>query len=596
MYLRCKARHKDGKTHRYGSVVESARTRQGRIVQRHVLYLGEINDAQRAAWCKTIEVLETGSRSATQMAIFPEDRPAPELDCAVVQVRLDQLRLERPRQWGACWLALELWNWLQRDAFWAPRLVASRKGTQWLAVLKTLVAYRLIDPGSEWRLHRQWYADSAMGDLLDEDLSIAQPDTLYRCLDKLVAHKRALFSFLTQRWQTLFGARYEVLLYALTSTYFECDVPQTGKRRHGYSRDHRPDCVQVVIALVVTPEGFPLAYEVMAGNTADNTTLQDFVERIEAQYGQAQRIWVMDRGIPTEAVLETLRSRSVPVSYLVGTPKGRLSALEKAFLALPWEQARESVQVKLVERDGELYILARSHGRVDKERAMRQRRLKRLVKRLKELQAQRLERDELLLKLGAAKKEAGRAYALIEIDLPPQEQAAQTQSFQFRLHRAKRRQVRRREGHYLLRANLANESPARLWQLYIQLTEVEQAFKELKSDLAIRPIWHQKDERIEAHIFVAFLAYCLQVSLKARLKPHAPGLTPRAALDKLASIQMRDVHLPTTDGRNLLLSRYTEPDADQRLLLAKLKLPLPKQPPPRIATTTPIRPPAHATL
>lgn len=596
MYLRCKARHKDGKTHRYWSVVESARTRQGRIVQRHVLYLGEINDAQRAAWCKTIEVLETGSRSATQMAIFPEDRPAPELDCAVVQVRLDQLRLERPRQWGACWLALELWNWLQLDAFWAPRLVASRKGTQWLAVLKTLVAYRLIDPGSEWRLHRQWYADSAMGDLLDEDLSIAQPDTLYRCLDKLVAHKRALFSFLTQRWQTLFGARYEVLLYDLTSTYFECDVPQTGKRRHGYSRDHRPDCVQVVIALVVTPEGFPLAYEVMAGNTADNTTLQDFVERIEAQYGQAQRIWVMDRGIPTEAVLETLRSRSVPVSYLVGTPKGRLSALEKAFLALPWEQARESVQVKLVERDGELYILARSHGRVDKERAMRQRRLKRLVKRLKELQAQRLERDELLLKLGAAKKEAGRAYALIEIDLPPQEQAAQTQSFQFRLRRAKLRQVRRREGHYLLRSNLANESPARLWQLYIQLTEVEQAFKELKSDLAIRPIWHQKDERIEAHIFVAFLAYCLQVSLKARLKPHAPGLTPRAVLDKLASIQMLDVHLPTTDGRNLLLSRYTEPDADQRLLLAKLKLPLPKQPPPRIATTTPIRPPAHATL
>jgi len=336
--------------------------------------------------------------------------------------------------------------------------VASRKGTQWLAVLKTLVAYRLIDPGSEWRLHRQWYADSAMGDLLDEDLSIAQPDTLYRCLDKLVAHKRALFSFLTQRWQTLFGARYEVLLYDLTSTYFECDVPQTGKRRHGYSRDHRPDCVQVVIALVVTPEGFPLAYEVMAGNTADNTTLQDFVERIEAQYGQAQRIWVMDRGIPTEAVLETLRSRSVPVSYLVGTPKGRLSALEKAFLALPWEQARESVQVKLVERDGELYILARSHGRVDKERAMRQRRLKRLVKRLKELQAQRLERDELLLKLGAAKKEAGRAYALIEIDLPPQEQAAQTQSFQFRLRRAKLRQVRRREGHYLLRSNLAKES------------------------------------------------------------------------------------------------------------------------------------------
>jgi hypothetical protein len=285
--------------------------------------------------------------------------------------------------------------------------------------------------------------------------------------------------------------------------------------------------------------------------------------------------------------LERLRSRPKPVSYLVGTPKGRLTALEKAFLAQPWEQAREAVQVKLLEREGELYILARSRGRVDKERGMRVRRLKRLIRRLKELKAHKLDRDALLLQLGGAKKEAGRAYNLIEIELPAKEQAAKTESFQFRLNRAKLRQVRRREGHYLLRSNLAHESPAKLWQFYIQLTEVEQAFKELKSDLAIQPIWHQKDERIEAHIFVAFLAYCLQVSLKARLKTHAPGLTPRAALDKLAGIQLVDVHLPTTDGRELTLTRYSEPDADQRLLLATLKLQLPKQPPPRIATCAP---------
>lgn len=334
----------------------------------------------------------------------------------------------------------------------------------------------------------------------------------------------------------------------------------------------------------------------MAGNTADNTTLEGFVERIEAQYGQAQRIWVMDRGIPTEAVLEKLRARASPVSYLVGTPKGRLSALETAFLAQPWEQAREQVQVKLLEREGELYILARSRGRIDKERGMRMRRLKRLVNRLKQLHTQKLDRDALLLKLGAAKKEAGRTYALIEFDLPPKEQAAQAASFQFRLNRAKLRQVRRREGHYLLRSNLAHESPARLWQFYIQLTEVEQAFKELKSDWAIRPIWHQKDERIEAHIFVAFLAYCLQVSLKARLKAYASGLTARSVLDKLAGIQMVDVHLPTTDGRELLLSRYSEPDADQRLLLAHLQLILPKQPPPKIAPTSPRPVPAQATL
>jgi len=596
MFLRCKTRKKDGKTHRYWSVVESCRTKQGKVVQRHVLYLGEINDAQRAAWCKTIEVVEAGSRAARQMAIFPEDRAAPELDCAVVQVRLDRLRLERPRQWGACWLALELWKALALDEFWAPRLPASRKGTEWLSVLKTLVVYRLLDPGSEWRLHRQWYAGTAIGELLGEDLTVAQPDTLYRCLDKLVAHKAALFGFLTERWQALFGARFEVLLYDLTSTYFECDPPEAGKRRYGYSRDHRPDCVQVVIALIVTPEGFPLAYEVMAGNTVDNSTLEGFVERIESQYGQAQRIWVMDRGIPTEAVLEKLRSRPVPVSYLVGTPKGRLSALEQAFLAQPWEQAREAVQVKLLEREGELYILARSTGRVDKERAMRVRRLKRLVKRLHELQAQKLDRDALLLKLGAAKKEAGRAYGLVEIELPPKEQAAQTHSFRFRLNRAKLRQTRRREGHYLLRSNLAHEAPAKLWQFYIQLTEVEQAFKELKSDLAVRPIWHHTDERIEAHIFVAFLAYCLQVTLKARLRSHAPGLTPRTVLEKLAGIQMVDVHLPTTDGRRLTLSRYSEPDADQRLLLAQLKLQLPKQPPPKIATSCSAQAPDHATV
>jgi len=596
VFLRCKTRKKDGKTHRYWSVVESCRTKQGKIVQRHVLYLGEINDAQRAAWCKSIEVVQAGGKAAMQMAIFPEDRQAPELDCEVVQVCLDRLRLQRPRQWGACWLALELWGWLQLDAFWVPRLPASRKGTEWLAVLKTLVAYRLIDPGSEWRLHRHWYATTAIGDLLGEDLAVAQPDTLYRCLDKLVAHKAALFGFLTERWQTLFGARYEVLLYDLTSTYFECDPPEAGKRRFGYSRDKRADCVQVVIALIVTPEGFPLTYEVMAGNTADNTTLEEFVERIEAQYGQAQRIWVMDRGIPTEAVLERLRSRACPVSYLVGTPKGRLSVLEKAFLSQPWEQVREALEVKLLEREGELYILARSRGRADKERGMRIRRLKRLVKRLKELQSQKLDRDALLLKLGAAKKEAGRVYRLIDLELPPKEQTARTNSFRFKLNRAKLRPVRRREGHYLLRSNLAHQSPAELWQLYIQLTEVEQAFKELKSDLAIRPIWHQKDERIEAHIFVAFLAYCLQVSLKARLKAHAPGLTPRSVLEKLAGIQMVDVHLPTTDGRQLTLSRYSEPDADQRLLLAHLKLQLPKQSPPRIAARSPTPLPAQAVV
>ncbi len=373
-----------------------------------------------------------------------------------------------------------------------------------------------------------------------------------------------------------------MLLYDLTSTYFECEPPEHGKRKHGYSRDKRPDCVQVVIALIVTPEGFPMAYEVMPGNTSDKTTLRAFLHKIEAQYGRADRTWVMDRGIPTEEVLEEMRGAESPIHYLVGTPKGRLSQLEKRFVGLPWEQVREGVEVKLLNKDGEIYVLAKSAGRVDKERAMRRRRLKKLWHRLHELQQQKLSRDQLLIKLGAAKKEAGRVYFLVDIQLPEKDQPVNAQTFTFRLNRKKLREVRRREGRYLLRSNLVAEDPAQLWQHYIQLTEIEQAFKELKSDLSIRPIYHQKDSRIEAHIFVAFHAYCLQVTLKQRLRALATALTPRAVLEKFAAMQMVDVHLPTTDGRHLILPRYTQPDKDQQILLSQLKLELPDQPPPKI--------------
>jgi len=585
MFLRHKIRRKDGKEHRYWSIVENRRVSGGRTVQRHVLYLGEINDSQQAAWCRTIEGLDENSPARRQIALFPEDRAAPALDCDVVHVRLSGLRLCRPRQWGACWLACQLWDQLRLDDFWSPRLPPSRQGTRWLNVLKTLVSYRLIDPGSEWRLHRQWYEQSAVGDLLGEDFAVAHKDTLYRCLDKLLAHKSELFSFLRQRWQMLFQADFEVLLYDLTSSYFECNPPEAGKRRFGHSRDHRSDCVQVVIALIVTPEGFPLAYEVMAGNTSDKTTLHDFLQRIEAQYGKARRTWVMDRGIPTEEVLAEMRAAPTPTYYLVGTPRGRLSQLEKDFLSKPWAEVRDSVQVKLVEQDGELYVLARSGGRRDKEQAMRRRRLKKLVKRLHELRQQKLTRDQLLIKLGAARKEAGpAAYRLIDIQLPGKDQPVTPETFCFKLNWQKLREARRREGSYLLRSNLTDRDPAKLWAFYLQLVEIEQAFKELKGDLAIRPIYHQTDARIEAHIFVAFLAYCLQVTLKQRLRSLAPGLTPGSMLDKMAAIQMVDVHLPTTDGRTVLLARYTEPEPDQVLLLRRLKMELPAQPPPKIAS------------
>jgi len=463
MFLRHKVRRKDGKEHRYWSIVENRRVAGGRTVQRHVLHLGEINDNQRAAWCQTVEALEEGGQHARQIALFPEDRVGPVLDCDVVHVRLSGLRLRRPRQWGACWLAFQLWDQLRLDEFWSVCLLASRQGTRWLNVLKALVCYRLIDPGSEWRLHRQWFDQSAIGDLLGADFALVGKDNLYRCLDKLLAHKADLFSFLQQRWKSLFQAEFEVLLYDLTSTYFECDPPAAGKRRFGYSRDKRPDCVQVVIALVVTPDGLPLAYEVMPGNTADKTTLHDFIKRIETQYGKVGRTWVMDRGIPTEEVLAEMRASGTPVCYLVGTPRGRLNQLEQSFLPRPWTAVRDSVHVKLIEQDGELYILARSGARRDKELAMRRRRLKKLVKRLKELRQQKLTRDQLLIKLGAARKEAGPAvYRIVDLQLPDKDQPVTPETFGFRLNWQRLREARRREGSYLLRSNMTGADPAQL--------------------------------------------------------------------------------------------------------------------------------------
>jgi transposase len=580
MFLRCNRRKKDGKLHEYWSVVESRRLGDGRVVQRQVLYLGEINASQREAWRKTIDVQDAGTRR--QVALFPAgSMPAHDIDA--IGVRVSELSLRRPRQWGACWLAMTLWQQLELDAFWAPRLPDSREGTPWLKVLKTLVAYRLIDPGSEWRLHRQWFDASAMADLLDADFGLAEKNTLYRCLDKLVAHKDDLLKFLVGRWGELFGAKFDVLLYDLTSTYFESDTQRDADdlRQYGYSRDNRGDCRQIVIALIVTPEGFPLSYEVLSGKTTDITTLSGFLDRIEHRYGRANRIWVMDRGIPTEASLAKMRSMGA--SYLVGTPKGRLTKLEQQFLSLPWAQVREGVQVKRLSTEEDGYVLARSDARVDKERGMRRRRLRRYLDRLQALQGQSLTRDQLLMKLGAAKHDAGRAANLVKVSLPVA--STTTASLEFRLDRAKLRQVRRREGRYLLRTNLQGHDPAQLWTFYIQLTEVEQAFKELKHDLSIRPIYHHDAGRIEAHVFVAFVAYCLQVTLKARLRPAASGITPREVITKFKTIQMVDVHLPTADGRELVLSRYTQPEPDHRMLLDQLHLVLPEQPPPKITSS-----------
>ena len=578
MFLRCHVRQKDGKEHRYWGIVESRRLPDGRVVQRPVLYLGEINDSQREAWRKTIEVLEEGAPAPRTIALFPEDRLPPVADDAVVQIRLQDLTVRHPRQWGACWLADHLWQALGLDSFWAACLEPSRKGTRWDLLLEALTAYRLIDPGSEWRFHRQWYEQSAMPDLLGAGYELAEIHKLYRCLDHLLPHKRALFAHLTARWRDLFNASYEILLYDLTSTYFESDPPEDphDPRRFGYSRDQRSDCVQLVLALIITPEGFPLAYEVLAGNVTDNRTLRLFLRQIERRYGQAERIWLMDRGIPTEATLAQMRASTPPIRYLVGTPKGRLSSLEAALLAQPWQQVRAGITVKLLPQAGELYVLARSASRVAKERAIRRKQLKRLWQRLRQLQGMTLTRDQLLLKLGAARQRWPAAWRLVEV--APQADG----TLRLALNRAKLRQLRQREGQYLLRTNLTDRDPAALWALYIRLVQVEEAFKTLKGELALRPIHHQRPRRIEAHIFVAFLAYALHTTLRRRLRDLAPGLTSRAVLDKLRTIQMVDVHLPTTDGREIVLSRYTQPAPDTALLLRQLRLQLPAQPPPRL--------------
>lgn len=581
MFLRQTRRKKDGKTHVYWNIVENRRLDDGRVVQRQVLYLGEIHSSQAAAWRKAIEVLDTASGEPRTLALFPEDRcEALADDAGVVRLCLSALTLRRPRQWGACWLSGQLWRELQLDRFWAERLPPSRKGTRWDQILQVLVAYRLIAPGSEWKLHRAWFGNSAMADLLGGDFGLAEAHKLYACHDRLLAHKDALFSHLIGRWRDLFNARFDVLLYDLTSTYFEIDaaaLPEGDKRRYGYSRDRRRDCPQVVIGLVVTPEGLPLAYEVLPGNTKDDQTLRQFLVKIERQYGKARRVWVMDRGIPTEAVLAEMRRSDPPVHYLVGTPKGRLTQLEKLLLDKPWQEVRQGVQVKLLAQDGEFYVFAESADRVVKERAMRRRQLKWLWRRLTDLAAMKLTREELLMKLGAARATAPAAWRLVDITVD--KTAAR---FAFALNRTKLRQVRRREGRYLLRTNLTEGDPATLWQYYIQLVAVEEAFKNLKADLAIRPVFHQQERRVEAHIFIAFLAYCLYITLQRRLHALAPGLSARSALEKFAAVQIIDVHVPTTDGRELVLTRHTQPEPELQLLINQLKLQLPPQPLPRI--------------
>src|SRR6266700_7526454 len=345
MFLRYTNRKKDGKKHRYFSVVENRRMSSGNIVQRQVLYLGEINDRQEAAWLKTLDVFDEEEQKTREWSLFPDDRQIPEEAVDSLQVKMSGMELRRPRAFGNCWMACQIWRELGLEDFWQQRFQEGRESVHWEKVLRLLVVNRWIDPGSEFRVHRHWFLNSAMDELLGVDFAVAEKDRLYRCLDRLLVHKQDLFVWLKQKWADLFHADFEVLLYDLTSTYFEGEMEQNPKAKRGYSRDKRPDCLQVVIALVVTTDGLPLAYEVMKGNTSDRTTLPAFLKKIEETYGKERRVWLMDSGVPSEAILQDMRAPERQTFYLVGTPKSKINQHEKKWLDLPWQKVRDSVEV-----------------------------------------------------------------------------------------------------------------------------------------------------------------------------------------------------------------------------------------------------------
>ena len=518
MYLRAKKRIKDGKKHRYWSIVESCRNLDGRVVQRQVLYLGEINDSQKAAWWRTIEVLQTDS-SAKQMALFPADRPAPELECEVVQVKLNELRLHHPRQWGACWLALTLWEQLELDRFWHDRLPASRQGTKWLEVLKTQVCYQLIDPGSEWRLHRHWYAHSAMRDLLGSPVRVLSDDTLYRCLDKLLAHKRAFFSFLRQRWEVLFQARFDVLLYDLTSTYFEGRCCPLAKR--GYSRDGRRDKLQIVFGLLCNRQGCPVAVEVFDGNTADPSTVGVHIEKLRRRFALSRVVLVGDRGMLTEArIREEVAPAGLDWISALRAPAIRELMSSGAVQRSMFDDT-DLAEIRCDAYPGERLIVCRNE-RLAEERARKREALLQATEALLAPIAAATQREKR--RLSGKEKIAMRVGKVIgkykmakhfELDITETAFAYHRKADAIATEAAL-------DGLYIVRTSVpATELDAEhTVRAYKGLSVVERAFRSLKTvDLKVRPIYHYAGARVRAHVFLCMLAYYVEWHMRQRLKP-----------------------------------------------------------------------------
>ena len=590
MFLRSHGRSKDGKDHTYWSLVETVRTPNGPR-QKTLCYLGELNSSAQARWLKTVEVFNEQGE-AQQLKLFPSHVETPTDDPQVARVLLNKVRLERTRQFGACWLGLELWKRLELDGFFEAALEDESADVSWSRVAALLAINRLCAPGSELAIEQRWYPSTALDDLLGIEEGKINDTRLYRCLDRILPHKTKLEQHLKERYGELFGAEFDVLLYDLTSTYVEGAAENNPMMRRGYSRDHRPDCEQMVIALIVNREGFPFSYETFDGNRADVSTMETILRMVERKYGKARRVWVFDRGIVSEENLAAIRKRSG--QYLVGTPRSQMKQFEAELLNQEnWTQVRPEVEVKKVAipQGEETYILCRTTGRKEKEKAIRGRFSGSMEKALQGLErtiatGRLKDRNKMERRLGRIQARHPQVNDLYEVDL---RETAQGVRLFWQIKQERKVWRESREGAYLLRTNLQAQTAEELWREYMQLTEAEAAFRALKSELSIRPLFHQKEPRVKAHVMVAFLGYALRVTLKHLLKrrpaivpepslsgvDNARPLSPMKALTLLSTLQSADVVLPTTDGREIRLRRITEPDAEQKSLLHQLRLSLP---------------------
>jgi transposase len=587
MFLRRCERKKNGKRHTYWSLVESYRTAQGSR-QRVVAHLGELKAGEETGWAKLGQHLD-GKQAARrpQLSLF-DPPPAEPCSPEPVAVRLSGVRLERLRDFGDVWLAWGLWRMLGLDDLLESLIESGREEVSWGTVAAILTIARFCEPSSELHIEEKWYRRTALEDLLGVAPEKVHTDRLYAGLDQLLPHKESLEKHLRQRLGELFELKCDLLLYDITSTYFEGDAEGNPLAQRGYSRDSRPDRPQVCIGLVVTEDGFPLGYEIYAGNTHDSTTVQGIVESMEKKYGSLSRVWVMDRGMVSEDNLQFLRQRGG--KYIVGTPKALLRQFEQHLTDQNWTTAQAGVEVKLVPSPTgqETFLLARSADRREKERAMHEKFTARLEAGLTRMQKAaekgRLKEERVAgERLGRLKEKNWRASHVFDVTIKRLDAPRGKQTLEITWSRNARFAdwAELSEGCYLLRSNLTDVDAATLWKRYIQLTEAEWAFRITKDELEIRPIWHQKEDRVKAHILVCFLAYAMWKTLSGWMAAAGLGDAPRTLLYELAKIKSGDIVLPaqTADGleRTIRLRCVTEPDPAQNQLLHHLGLPLPRR-------------------